>query len=254
MIAIRTHSADPALLSQWGKQIGGQGRRRSRRGPRPFAALTFYTCRAPVDGLVELRHFRLCLLQDISIASSFVGHRLAIYRAKRIPWGVLLGGAAQICCEKDLGLMPGRSSQWRRIAGNDRDLLTLGLHLDDYLERHSRYPFFPRRNAPRLPQFWAVLDSLVPRGEGPEFEAYCGNTKLAPDAAILQARRQHLCHWMYPLEFVSHEWQRFGGIYIDLRSVSKHQVIRLDCGDSLSGYRGACQFDFVRSRFAGQPW
>lgn len=253
---IRTDSSctDPAILSLWRRHFGSQFRRRCRRCPRPMAALVYYPRGPVIDGLIDLRRLEIWILHDVPSSSRTIRHRLACYRAVPIRWGVLLGGAAQIRFEKDLALVPGLSSPGRRLSTVNERLITWALQLDRYLERHARYPYFPRCNTPRMPQFLVTLNGDQPQGDGPEFEAFHEKASMDAQQARVRFRRLHCRQWLYPLEFVSHAGQRFQSVYVDLKTIPKRQVIRLDGNESLVGYRGACQYDLLNSRFQGRPW
>src|SRR5438132_12192569 len=79
-------------LQEWRRQIGSQRRYRYVRGPRPFAAFSYMTLGPVFDGLLDIRRITFCIMYD-SMHAGARGTRVAGYRAARVPWGVLLGGA-----------------------------------------------------------------------------------------------------------------------------------------------------------------
>jgi hypothetical protein len=105
-----------------------------------------------------------------------------------------------------------------------------------------------------LPQLLVTLNGDQPHGGGPEFEALHEKANVDAQQALVQFRRLHRRRWLYPMAFVSHAWQRFQSVYVDVKTIPKRQVIRLDGDESLVGYRGACQYDLLSSRFHDQPW
>jgi hypothetical protein len=117
------------------------------------------------------------------------------------------------------------------------------------LARHARFPFFPRSDRPRFPEFWVALSMDGPMSEGPEFDGFCRQTGWKPERPLVECRRDHLGQALHPLEFVSHLRRRFRNIYFDVQTVRKCQVIRLPNLDGLVGHQGACQFDLLHSRF-----
>ena len=55
----------------------------------------------------------------------------------------------------------------------------------------------------------------------------------------------------FPLEFVSHAWQQFAGVFADLTTLPKRQVIALDHpARNLCGYARAIEYDLCHSRFS----
>ena len=150
--------------------------------------------------------------------------------------------------EKDLALPPDYLPPMSRIAPGNGRLLSHALQLDGYLELHSKFPYYPRKTSPKLPRFLAELKSDCPIDDGPELAAYCEQSGLDSRTAIEQLRRFHHGQWLHPVEFVN-RWCEFKAVYADLTGVPKRQIVKLDAEESLTGYRGACQYDFLGSRF-----
>ena len=151
--------------------------------------------------------------------------------------------------EKDLALPPDYLPPCSRIAPGNGKLLRQALQLDGYLELHAKFPYYPRKCSPKLPRFLAALKSDSPVADGPELAAYCEQSGLDSRSATAQLRRLHRGQWLHPVEFVSHSWHEFAAVYADMTGVPKRQIVRLDSEESLKGYRGACQYDFLGSRF-----
>ena len=101
-----------------------------------------------------------------------------------------------------------------------------------------------------MPRFLAALKSDCPIDDGPALATYCEQSGLDSRTAIAQLRRLHRGQWLRPVEFVSHSWHEFAAVYADMTGVPKRQIVRLDGAESLKGYRGACQYDFLSSRFS----
>ena len=67
-------------------------------------------------------------------------------------------------------------------------------------------------------------------------------------------RRDHHGLTLYPLSWVSHHWERFRAVFVDLGGFPKQQVFDLsDPTTNLCGYREACEFDFFHSPFRENP-
>ncbi len=246
---VRTLAVGSSMLQDWRRQIGGQRHRRFRRGPRTFAVLSYLTTGPVIDGLVELGRISFCVLHDYQ-QPGVVATRLAGYRATIVSGRILIGGAAQIRFEKNIALSPaGERKRGCRLGKNGPELLSLALHLDRTLERYARFPFFPRRSAFRMPRFWVALADQSVRDRGPAFAAYCKMNGHSPGKLFKRAGRDHAGLIIYPLEFVSHYWQQFGKVYVDLKSFPKRQIICFRGPADLKGLFGVCEFDLLSSRF-----
>ncbi|MCC7085166.1 MAG: hypothetical protein IT427_09180 [Pirellulales bacterium] len=242
------------LFFAWQEQIGRERGMRLRRGPRPFAALIVHYRGYAVDGFVELSRLRIDVLHDRQNPGGPVIHRFARYSAGLIADGVIFGGANRIQFEKNLSLTPGRKSYGRRIGAKDPNLLGAALEIDRYLERHSRFPNYPRRAMPRLPRCWVSLNTQHPRGSGPEFERFCRESETPTDLALAGVRYLHRDSWFYPLCFVLHHRQQIRAALVDLSSVPPRQVFRIERQEDLVGSEGACWFDFANSCYRSEKF
>jgi hypothetical protein len=234
------------LVSVWHRQIGRQRSQRLHHGPRPFAALFIHFRGKPTHGLIELSRLRLDLLHDLRSGDGPVAHRLVRCTAGLVADGIKFGGSTRIQFEKYVNLMPGRRS-WRRIASTDTKLLRTALEIDKYLERHSRFPYYPRHTEPRLPRLWVSLTNDHPTGGGAEFEQLCWDTGWSAELALCSVRHLHRGHWFYPLHYVSHHARHIACALVDLSSVPCRQVFRVERPEDLEGGTSSCQFDFSNS-------
>lgn len=67
-----------------------------------------------------------------------------------------------------------------------------------------------------------------------------------------ERRRDHNGLALYPLPWGSHLWERFRAVFVDLANFPAYQVFKLsDPATDLCGFRAACEFDFLHSRFRG---
>ena len=107
----------------------------------------------------------------------------------------------------------------------------------------------------RLPEFWAAFGPYdVDRidGDGPELLGEAHTTGCSAEELMRERRRNHNGLTLYPLPWVSHLWERFRSVFVDLVDFPRHQVFRLsDPASDLCGFRAACEFDFFHSRFRG---
>ena len=248
--------ADPGLIHRWRRQIGSQQRRRARRAPRPFAALSYLVNGPVIEGLIDLRRLVLVVLHDQLRGEESPVIRVAGYTGTVIPWGVMFGGADQIRLDKNLSLAPAANARGGRLDLAQGGLLSLALQLDRQLERHLDYPHLPRRTRPRLPQLWATVDRAVVDEvcrEGLQYRDQSSNDDMPPYKCLAASRRELSGMSLLPLELISHAWQRFGAVFADLRQFPKRQVFSVENpAADLCGYDGAVEFDFFHSRF-GTP-
>jgi hypothetical protein len=249
--------ADPELIQRWRQQIAGQRRRRAAGGPRALAAVG-YLVHGPVhNGLVDIRRIVFVTLHDEVDAAGRLATRVGGFRAAAVPWGVKIGGPEHTRFEKDLGRPPAFRAKGRRFDLAHPDVLAIAMDLDRLVERHLRFPHFPRRRQPRWPTLWAAFSPHVAVGlcgQGPEFEALTGPGGRG-NADLLMANRRRIGGLVaFPLVYVSHAWQQCLAIHADVRSLPKRQVITLEQkAKNLCGYSGAIEFDLLHSRFAAAP-
>jgi hypothetical protein len=237
-----------SALSVWRQQIGCQLKIRRCRGPRPLAMVGFVVRRSTYTKLVDIRRISVCVLHDQFEEGTHPRIRFAVYRLGRLPWGVEVGGDSRVVLDKDLVQTPRLRAYGRRFEANGGWLST-ALRMDRCLERHAKHLHAPKQSQLRLPRFWAALNTTAVRGDGPEFTTLCRDFGLPADVALMTCARRHQGRILYPLEFVSHEWRRFIGVYADLEHFFLRQVIRLENAGQLSGFTGACQYDLLAREF-----
>lgn len=256
MIAVASSSS----VLRWEGRFGR--RRRNNAPPRLFAALGSLINGPVVDHLVEIENLVLVTVYDELLESGKLALRLAGFSGILRPWGVAWGGREGSLFFKDLLLRPQGQARGRRLDARREGLLALALTLDRQIERHARYPWIARTRRLKLPRLWAAFRSAVAlriTGDGPELAASSRQAGRSPKELFAESRRAHEGLVLYPLEWVSHEWQRTAAVFADLRTFPRWQVVPLARlpGD-LQGFRGASQFDLYASRFRwalapGQP-
>lgn len=233
------------LLRRWRRQIG----RRHRKACTPSRlAVVGRLIRGPVvDGLIEIEKLILTVVYEEACRGG-LRIRFAGFAGRRIPWGVSWGGSAGNRFDKDLGRRPRPGARGRGLALEDEKLLQAGLQLHACLRRGR-----PARSRIQLPSLWAGFrpdDVDRIQGDGPEFLGACHTAGLAAAELMAEHRRECRGLVLYPLDWVSHEWERATAVFADLNAFPKRQVFALhNPADDLTGFRGACEFDLYHSRF-----
>ena len=245
-------TTDPTPLDQWRERFA-HPRRDSR--PRPLAALGYLVNGPVLDGLVEIDKLTVILLYDEQAGPGPCALRLVGYSASPIPWGIRFGGAEQCRFFKDLSLQPVPSARGYRLDQASRELLQLGLKLDRELDLHLRYRRRVREGI-RLPKLWAgfrARDAAGIIGDGPELAAYAEWSGRSPNELMTRLRRNHFGLTLFPLPWISHEWEKAVTVFADLARFPLRQVFQLrNVPDDLIGYQDAAEFDFHSSHFRGR--
>ena len=220
-----------------------------------LAAMSVLTKAKLHEGLIPLRRVLFILLYDEDSGWSPQRTRLAGYGARRVAWGVRCGGARDCRFDKNANLRPKpRAVGWRMDSRNRTVLRTA---------RQLRKAIASRRDESdgaisthiQLPEFWAAfgprdIDRID--GDGPELLGEVHTTGQSGEELMRERRRDHNGLTLYPLPWVSHLWERFRSVLVDLADFPTHQVFRLpDPASDLCGFRAACEFDFFHSRFRG---
>ena len=133
-------------------QIGHCGRISERRGPRPFAVIS-YRVQGPLaeNRFIPLRRLTLVALFDHRLNDGRLATRLVGVAAAVGPAGLRFGGDGLSRFDKDLRLPPSRGRIGARLDACDAEFFEFALSLERYLERCARHPFMPRGRVPRLP-------------------------------------------------------------------------------------------------------
>lgn len=223
--------------------------------PRRLAAMSVLSKARLHEGLIPLRRVLLVVLYDEDMGWSPPWTRLAGYGARRVPWGIRCGGAQDCRFDKNANLRPKpRAVGWRMDSRNRTVLRTA---------RQLRKEIASRRDEPngaistqiQLPEFWAAFGPCdIDRidGDGPELLGEVHTTGQSAEDLMHERRRNHNGLTLYPLPWVSHLWERFRAVFVDLADFPTYQVFRLsDPASDLCGFRAACEFDFFHSRFRG---
>lgn len=151
LMSISPHPGS-ARMTAWRRQIGHRHELADRRGPRPFAIVSYrLRGRSIDDRYVRLRDLTIVALFDERFATGELATRLVGVAATVDPEGLRFGGVQLSRFEKNLRLAPGRDRRGARLTVDDGEFFEFALSLESYLERCSRHPFMPRRKVPRLP-------------------------------------------------------------------------------------------------------
>ncbi len=247
MIAVST----PSPLVRWDGRFGK--RHRNTAPPRPFAALGYMANGPVVEGLIEVENLTLVVVYDETLPTGKLALRFAGFSGARMPWGVQWGGAEKSLFFKDLLLRPVPQGCGHRLDSSRANLIGLGLKLDRQIERQWRYREMAARDRLLLPHLWAGFRSSQAAkivGDGPELVACAQQAGQAPAELLAQGKRTHDGLTLFPLEWVSHEWQGMTAVFADLERFPSWQVFPLRrLPEDLQGYQDAAQFDFFHSRF-----
>lgn len=253
MTSIVSTRASPELLQRWRQQISCRQRRRVANGPRPLAAIGYRAFGPVCEGLVYLRRLLFVALYDEVHLNGCLVTRVAAYLASAVPWGVRIGGAEQCRVDKDLARPPTSGGKGRRFDLAREGLISLALDLDRSVEQHLKFPHQPRLRQPRWPELWAAFEPHTAaqlHGAGPEFESLVRQTGNQSSDVLQSEGRPIAGLRAFPLAHVSHAWQQITGIYADLTTLPKRQVIALDHPlKDLCGYSASIEYDLVHSRF-----
>lgn len=160
----------PEVLQCWRRQIGRVAHATDRRGVRPFLIVS-YRLRGPLaqSASVDLRQSTLVALFDERLASGRLATRLVGVSGNLAADRLRFGGAELIRFDKDLRLYPAPGGPGPRLDPQQGQLLAWALQLDRYLERCARYPYYPRRRVPHLPQLASERAS-----DGATLVDFCG--------------------------------------------------------------------------------
>ncbi len=223
------------------------------RPARRLAAMAVLTRGRLHDALLPLRRVLFVVLYDENAGRSSQWTRLAGYGACRVPWGVRCGGAQDCRFDKKAALKPKpRATGWR-LDARSRTIIRAAHELRKEIAAQSDQPPGAIRRHIQLPDFWAGFgpaDTGRIQGDGPELLGEVHATGRSAEELMRDRRRDDNGLSLYPLPWVSHLWERFRAVLVDLGGSSKHQVFELsDPATDLCGFRAACEFDFFHSRF-----
>lgn len=223
------------------------------RSCRRFAAMTVLTRGRPDDGLIRLHRVLFVVLYDENTGRSSPWTRLAGYAVSRVPWGVRCGGTQECRFDKNANLKPKPHAMGWRLDARSRTVIRAAARLRKEIAAQSDQFSGTKPRRIQLPEFWAGFgpsgaDRI--RGDGPELTGEIHATGLSADELMHDRRRDHHGLTLYPLPWVSHLWERFRAVLVDLGGLPKHQVFDVaDPVKDLCGFRAACEFDFFHSRF-----
>ncbi len=205
------------LVDRWHRQIG----RRVRLDlplPRPFAAFDIVNP-GRQETLVPVERLTLVLLHDVVDECGAHRLRFAGYGARRIPWGVALGGAESHAFEKNLVLEPLGWARGERLDASSDWMLQTALRMDRRIERHARTRCPVGWDRPVLPAFWAAFTEDVLSEitcEGPELNGLVHETGRSVADLVAMTRRTYEDHVLLPLAWVSHAVEQATDVYANL--------------------------------------
>ena len=223
--------------------------------PHRYAAMSVLAKARIHEGLIPLRRALFVMLYDEDAGWSPQRTRLAGYRARRIPWGVRCGGAQNCQFDKNANLRPKPRAVGWRIDSRYREVLRTARQLRNEIASRRDEPGGTIPTHIQLPDFWAAFgprDVDRINGDGPELLGEIHTTGQSAEELMHERRRDHNGLTLYPLPWVSHLWERFRSVLIDVGNFPTSQVFDLtDPATDLCGFRAACEFDFFHSRFRG---
>lgn len=223
---------------------------------RPWAVVKCLT-RGPVqEDFVEIEKLLWLVLHDASRPPQATPElRLAGYQGRAIPWGARWGGAEQMRFEKNLLLRPRWNARGRRLDLRKQDVVQRVREMQQTLESGSRQPATTLPARLLLPRLWAGFapgEANSLSGDGPEFWGSCHLSGLSSRELLAETVRRHRGLSLFPLDWVSHAWQSHPPIFAELADFPREQLVTCFSPEALRGYRGACEFDFLSSRFLWQ--
>ena len=241
----------PALKQRWRQQAASQQRRRLLHGPRPLAAIAILQRGPEREGLVDIRHLIFTVVYDLMQCDGSLTTRCAGYKAAVVPWGLKIGGADTCRFDKDLCRALGRMSvgsiSIQRMRGCSKwrstwiDTLRGTATTNIFRELGSRAG---RRFGPAFNQGLSTRFDVPARSS----KHRCG---AATTRTINCEPRFVSGMAIFPLEYVSHHWERITAILVNLKTFPKRQLIALEPhARNLRGYDGAIEFDLLSSRFS----
>ena len=220
-----------------------------------LAAMSVLTKGPLHEGLIPLRRVLFVVLYDEDAGWSPPRTRLAGYSARRVPWGVRCGGAQDCQFDKDANLRPKPRAVGWRMDSRHRAVLRTARQLRKAVACRGDLSDDAIPTQIQLPEFWAAFgprDVDRIHGDGPELLGEVHTTGQSAAELMRARRRDHNGLTLFPLPWVSHLWERFRAVFVDLADFPKHQVFELsDPAADLCGFRAACEFDFFHSRFRG---
>jgi len=223
--------------------------------PRRLAAMSLLTKARIHEGLIPLRRVLFVVLYDEDAGWSPPRTRLAGYGARRVPWGIRCGGAQDCHFDKDTNLRPKPRAVGWRMDSRHRAVLRTARQLRKEIASRRDEPHGAISTQIQLPKFWAAFgprDDDRIDGDGPELLGEVHTSGRGAEELMRERRRDHNGLTLYPLPWVSHLWERFRAVFVDLADFPTRQVFGLsDPATDLCGYRAACEFDFFHSRFRG---
>lgn len=153
MIVNLIEASTARRMSDWRRQIGFRHEVSTRRGPRPFAVLS-YLIRGPVVAgrYLELRHLRLVAVFDQALPEGELATRLVGVACRYEGDELHIGGPDLSKFDKNLRMAPAAGRGGVRLDAADDEFFDFALALERALERFSRHPYAPRRRVPRLPE------------------------------------------------------------------------------------------------------
>jgi len=237
-------------MCQWRHQIALRNWNLLPSNPRSCAAFGYTVSGRQAGDLVELDQFVAVVVHYVRPRNKSAIIRLTGFHGSTVPWGVKWGGLDASVFEKDLALEPRKNANGRRLELKQPHLIKVALQVDRKLwDAAATGRKSSSRTQPlRLPKLWAAFDHATANhidGAGPELQATCRRRRKTAHALMRQNRRRHLGYTLFPLNWVSQHWEEFAAVYVDLYRFPKVQVVV----DELYGFRGACEFDFRRTRF-----
>lgn len=244
----RLSSQQQFATCQWRHQIASRDWSQLAADSLKNAAVGYMVRGKVRDRLIKLDRFVVVVLRYVQTRNDNAKIQITGFRGLTVPWGVKWGGPDASIFEKNLALQPRKDAHGRRLDLKQPQLIKIALQIDRKFWGSSIHENSPRStNSLRLPKLWAAFDRVRDvEAAGPEFEAMCKRRRQTPRTLLKHYRRRHDQLLLLPMNWVSHVWEDLAEIYVDLDRYPKTQIVDAQ----LSGYRGATEFDFRRTRFS----
>jgi hypothetical protein len=251
MNPIRLQNDDRTLLNRWSQQIAARRGTLGRADRLNRVAIGYVTREHDDFGLIALDQVIFVVVTYERLGHGRQSIRVSGFAGSSVPWGVKWGGSANHRFCKDLSLPPIPNGSGRNLDLNRPDVVDLAMRLERRL--CQRYPCRSRNRRLRLPRLWAAIEPSFAADvtlDGPELMSTSRRTGKHSTALREQMQRYHRGFILLPLDWVSHAWESFAAVFADLTTIPKQQVVESRrIAKTLRGFRGACEFDFLTSRF-----
>ena len=211
-----------------------------------LAAVTFRTLYPPEGGLIPLEAISAAVLRVEPSTSGPCALPFSIFGAHSIPWGASWGGDDECRFSRNLRQRPRLKARGMRFDLTRQRLLHVAMDLFQSVCNVEPHDLADRLE---LPALWAGFRSNSSvQGDGAEIDGCCSQMGLSRAEIMRRCRKHYQNLSLYPLDFTSHVAEH-AKLFAEPETVPATQVLVCpDPDDSLTGFRGACQFSFVTGK------